>query len=331
VTEQDPRAALLQRARRLQELGRHQDALVLVNQALAADPADAHAHRMAGWSLYFLDRYGEAEQAAGRAIALAPDASAGYKLLSWILHGAGARVRARRAARRAVELAPEDHEAWYALCVTEIQLWMVPTRAARRAADQAARLKPDSLLGLRAFSLIAQRAGQWRELERHARRILEMRPDDAGALNDLGLARLKRRRPVEAADLFIRSAREDPSQQSARSNLLWAVSRIGVLRRRAAVREFPAPVRELVRDERRRSALLVLRPLFVVAAAGVVLGLLIGFEPRLTSGPAWTKGMYKAVSLVVVLTLIGSALLLLSRLVDWLLKLHPDQRGGSRR
>src|SRR5262249_25130663 len=144
----------------------------------------------------------------------------GHRLRALALRRLGRRRAARAAAAEAVRLAPGSAESWNVLSMAELGL-PHPRRvgAAARAARKALEVAPESSAGHGAMAGVALNRGSPREAEAHCRAMLAADPDDAYAMNLLGVAlkrQLKRRSALVA---FAAATELDPGNATARDNL----------------------------------------------------------------------------------------------------------------
>ena len=162
----------------------NRDALELAESAAAVDPLEEWPHRLRALALMRLGRHKQAAAAAEEAVRLEPELAVTHEILADALREAGDRRGARAAAETAIEHDPELAGAYLTLSLINID--------EERMADA----------------------------ERHARRALELEPENADALNNLGVALLNLGgREDEARDAFERAARLSPTHEVARENL----------------------------------------------------------------------------------------------------------------
>lgn len=228
------------RADALIDLGRHDEALTVVHQALAQDPSDARLLGMASLAHLRLGHNQEAASTAARAIASDPEWDWLHRLRALAL-AAEARRAKRDAGRRlgrlaadaageATRLAPGDADAYCVL--VEAHLAAGDLGAAGFAARRAVELAPDEAGPWVASSQVALAAGDALTAEAAARRALSIDPEDYAALNNVGAALHNAGRRREAAALFAAAARQDPNADTARENVALTglvVLRIGAL------------------------------------------------------------------------------------------------------
>jgi Flp pilus assembly protein TadD len=204
----------VQGAAHLLDSGRAQDARRILATVLAEHPDEAVALRVMALVLLALDQPQEALDAARRAARLTPEDHVAQVVLAEaqrVVSGRGG--AAESAAREAVRLAAADPRSWSALA-----------RAADAAGDRvdagrrAVSLAPDdadshNVLGIALLDtdVAAARAS--------FERALALAPAHAPARSNLGLADLRDRRPVAAAEAFADTLRAAPGFELARRNL----------------------------------------------------------------------------------------------------------------
>jgi tetratricopeptide (TPR) repeat protein len=171
-------AALVEAGRRHLQAGRHLDAQLCCQQAVAADPDHSDSLHLMGLLTLQAKQYDHAIEWAARAIRIEPRA-AYISTLGTALLGAGRLEEALRAFDKAVSLEPADAEHWKKLGAVLIDL------------D-----RPDEAL----LSL---------------RNALDLRPSYADAANLSGLILYRKHRFVEALEFFDISVRADPDQADA--------------------------------------------------------------------------------------------------------------------
>jgi hypothetical protein len=108
----DPALSLVAVSAALERDGRHEDALVLGDRAIALNPSVAGAHQNRAVSLLALERPEEALAAAEQAVRLDPDLSQAWLTVGALNARAGRFDRAAGAFRRATELSPQSAPAW---------------------------------------------------------------------------------------------------------------------------------------------------------------------------------------------------------------------------
>jgi tetratricopeptide (TPR) repeat protein/ADP-heptose:LPS heptosyltransferase len=190
-------AALVEAGRRHLQAGRHLDAQLCSQQAIAADPDHADSLHLMGLLSLQAKHHDHAIEWAARAIRIEPRADY-ISTLGTALLGAGRLEEALRAFDKAVSLEPADAEHWKKLGAVLIDL------------D-----RPDEAL----LSL------------RHA---LDLRPHYADAANLSGLILYQKDRFAEALEFFDISVRADPDQADALHMRALMLQKLGRLEESAA-------------------------------------------------------------------------------------------------
>jgi tetratricopeptide (TPR) repeat protein len=190
-------AALVEAGRRHLQAGRHLDAQLCCQQAIAADPDHADSLHLMGLLSLQAKHHDHAIEWAARAIRIEPRADY-ISTLGTALLGAGRLEEALRAFDKAVSLEPADAEHWKKLGAVLIDL------------D-----RPDEAL----LSL------------RHA---LDLRPHYADAANLSGLILYQKDRFAEALEFFDISVRADPDQADALHMRALMLQKLGRLEESAA-------------------------------------------------------------------------------------------------
>lgn len=193
------------------EMGRLDDALALVGEALAREPSATLWCRLAQLQL----GRGEPDEvlrASEQAIRIAPDSEWPLRLRAMALSRLGRRDEAAAAARLAVAAGPHVAYAWTTLA--EILAFTGDIGGAYGAAKRAFDLAPDDdhVLGTALF--VAGWAADWSLCERAAKAVLERRPDHAHALYALGRVAEAEGDPERALVLHRRALAAQPASRN---------------------------------------------------------------------------------------------------------------------
>lgn len=211
--------AALAKARALLAAGRADEAVRELQTAIAHAPDNPDSWCLLGMAEMARRRPADALRCADEALARDPDNEWAYRLRSTAYGKLGEWQHAAQAAREAVRLAPN-------LAVTHGQLAVAlahgdwPSRKQSiAAADRAIELAPHDadihyMAGTAALTIRNPVLAR-----RHLRRTLELRPDHAGALNNLSVAELSGDRLLGAAAGFGSAAALDPANDLYRYNL----------------------------------------------------------------------------------------------------------------
>lgn len=185
----DPAAALRQRAATLADLGRNQDALTTLRQAIAADQGSATAWcQLANVHLRLGDP-SAALTAADTALGL-EESEWAFRLRSAALRRLRRTTQAQRAAEEAVRLAPQ--EPLTHVCMSSALQAFGRMDAALRAAETAVTLDPSSVTALLNLGNLERDTHHPASAEQAYRRVLAIDPSHSRALNGLGNACMDR-------------------------------------------------------------------------------------------------------------------------------------------
>jgi len=218
--------SLMQTAVGHQRAGRFQDAVVLYEQVLAAQPDQPDALHLLGLALNRLGFPAEALEHVQRAVELMP-AHPGFQFsLANLLRASGRLAEAERAFRAVVAAEPADLAARNGLAVVLLEL----DRSAEAIVELEAALARDPgfvpALDNLAATLLKQKTPEASaRAEALARRALAIAPDGAESLNNLGGALLQLERNEEAEAPLRRATQVRPDLPSAWFNLGVAAKR----------------------------------------------------------------------------------------------------------
>jgi tetratricopeptide (TPR) repeat protein len=210
-------SAQAEAARSLIRVGRHGDAISLLQQALASMPDDEELHCLLAQAYLGAEEPDDALRAADDAVELAPDEEWPHRLRSVALGHLGRHDEAVEAATEAVRLAPEQVMGRTSLAEALLEANRVDKAYVQ--AYEARRLSPDDsdVYDLLGRCMIGR--GMYREAEASFRYALQLDPNDAAAHNNLGVVLQRQGRREEAVNAFNDAARIDPSFETARENL----------------------------------------------------------------------------------------------------------------
>ena len=210
-----------QRASLLLNSGRPDEALRVLDSALAEDPSNAAAHGLMALCLLDMNEAPRALEAAERASGEAPDWAFPRYVHANVLLRMGKAKNALLSAQDAVSLDPEDPDfhALVASCYVAMSKW----REALESAECGLELDPedDRCTNLRALSL--RQLGEVDEAESALRVSLGHDPDNAWTFQNLGFAALQSGRHDEAIGHFRESLRLDPTDETSRVGLATSI------------------------------------------------------------------------------------------------------------
>ena len=206
----------------LLELGRHQQALSTLAPLIAEDPDDAGLHTLMAQAHIGLEQYAQALTSAREACRLDPESEHPHRLRSIALQHLDDLDEAVRAAERAVRLSPFPWQPHFQLASALSTRSRDDPRAlasARTAVERAPGLAdPHFMVGF-----VQDRAGDREAAKAAYRRALEIDPQHASALNNLGnmhLTRLGRQ-----LRFYVSALRADPQSSVSQQNLVLVVMR----------------------------------------------------------------------------------------------------------
>lgn len=199
---------VLQRARLLVDLGRLDDAELLLAQALAEEPDNEDGLSLRVRSLVVRDRFADAEAAVRQLLRVHPDSVRGLQLAARIPLLLGRPRDGIPFARHAVELYPGD-----AICLVTLAdvLGQVTQGSAEALAliGHALAIDPDYALAHRVAGDIHLDVAQYAEAEQCTLQALRINPADPYAMLQLGLARAGLGRFDESRDQVMAALRLD--------------------------------------------------------------------------------------------------------------------------
>lgn len=208
----------LQRARLLREHNRHEEAVGLLHQHLAADPDDAQGH--VELALNRLDMPGHRQLAVDdiqRAISLEPDTAWFHALHAVILSRLDREDAALAAADRALAIDPEHDFGWYAKALAHSgkSQW----KEAEAAIRQALTLDPDNATYSNLLSHVLRMQNRLAESEQETMRRIARDPENAWSFANAGWSALQRHDVQTAENHFKEALRLDPEFEHAREGL----------------------------------------------------------------------------------------------------------------
>lgn len=192
--------------------------------ALAGQPSDPRLLTVVA-ATYLEDEPAKAVDFAEQAIVADPEREYAHRLRALGLLGTHRPKDAVKSALASVRLAPARAEPLAVLARALAESGDV--RGAVAAAGRAVQAEPTSTAGWFAQGTIALRGHQWPVAEDNFRKVLELDPSDASALNNLGVALKAQGKQPEALDLFARSAVAEPTSATARFNAERTRSQLG--------------------------------------------------------------------------------------------------------
>ena len=222
----DERAAQLERARALLDLGRPDQAEVVIGLLLAADPTDRDGLALLVRGNADDGRERETEQAAQRLVAACPDDVYGLTMLAASWHDQGRDDEAEALLRHAVEVDPDEPAS---LLMLGQVLAGRPERLpeALDLADRVIRVAPDLLAGFRARAQFLARQERWQETEKAALVALTVDATDPELLLLLGLTRAMLGAYEQSGRDVAAALRLDPRESQLRV-VFFVIEELGV-------------------------------------------------------------------------------------------------------
>lgn len=180
--------AWISRGTALRELGRPAEALASLDRAIALKPAAAETHGARGNALNDLDRHAEAIESYEHAIALRPDYVEALSNQSVALHGLGRHDDALALADRALAIRPDYAEGHGARA--SVLYGMRRLEDALEAYDQAVALRPDDPGAWSNRGVVLFELRRFDEAMASYDRAIALRPDFADAHHYQAMCRL---------------------------------------------------------------------------------------------------------------------------------------------
>jgi tetratricopeptide (TPR) repeat protein len=204
----DP-AAVTRRVEVLCQLDRAEEAVPLLELALAENPDSADLWRHLAYVQAQLDQPSAALEATGRSLEIEPDEEWAHRLASLALDKLGRHADAIAAAQQATRLDPDNWRAHVRLALALLaaggrhrEAWAVATHAAELAPHEP---EVHNTVGAMALAV-----DDYTQAENAFRHVLELDPDNAKAIHNLALVERARGRLGQAAARFGDAVASDP-------------------------------------------------------------------------------------------------------------------------
>lgn len=206
---------------RLFQLDRYAEAEREFRRYLAEEPGDAAGHAWLALCLVELEKLPEATDEAQQAIVADPTSDFHYYVLGRVLLERNHLAEARRAFQQAIESAPEEVRNHSGMGLVELRQsrW----REALAAADQGLALDPEDATCLNIRSAALTHLGRRSEAAETIQDALASNPEDSYIHANHGWAELHNGRPTAALDHFREALRLDPTNEFARSGIVEAM------------------------------------------------------------------------------------------------------------
>jgi Flp pilus assembly protein TadD len=202
-------AALQDRAGKLMDLARYQEALVVLARALPIAPDRPWVLSAMAICHYNLKQYAETLRLADESLGANPRWYVGHFMRAAALLHLGRALEAETAARKALAEQPEERQAWAALIGALVQLRRY--NAARKAAENYAAIAPDDAEAHHKLGLVATMQFRWEDAERHYWKALELGPDWSNTVTNLAIVVGRLGRWRESLDLHVQAIQMNPS------------------------------------------------------------------------------------------------------------------------
>lgn len=213
----DPVDLLKQQADSLMEVGRWDEAIYILNEALAIAPDDSWVLMNLAVAYCELGQLRSAVAMSAQSVIADPTNPFAHATRSYVLRKNNRPDLAYNSAKEAISLDADNYDALDALFWAQIALGR--KFEARNVAYKMLALAPDSPGSHKNMAYVAICFEQWSDAERHCRAALALDPLSSDAMNNLGVALKYQGRVREATDCYLEAARLDPSRELPRENL----------------------------------------------------------------------------------------------------------------
>ena len=220
----------------LQSMGRHEEALECYRVVLEAEPRNLTALTNLGLVSQILGRAREARAALTAALKIAPaDATLNFNF-GTVLQGQGRLDEAEAAYRRALTINPKMLAAQ--VNIGNINLDREHFTEAAAAFERAIALDPGLAIAHANLGSALDALERVEEASMATRRALEIDPDNVIALGNLGQAMQEDEQPVEAVKTFQRLLKVEPGHVNTLAYLAIALQEAGQREEAAAIFDF---------------------------------------------------------------------------------------------
>ncbi|MDH5327159.1 MAG: tetratricopeptide repeat protein [Gammaproteobacteria bacterium] len=208
-------------AQALIELGRYEQALPLLSQALAQAPDDDWLHCRMADAYYFLDQHDNALKHARNALGLNPNNVYALYRLSWLQLAFHDFDGALKSATAAANIEPDDGGILYTLAWTQYHNGQLSQ--ALVTAAQALELDPEDADLHRLLADLTLNAGKYAQAESHYREALRHNPEDALIHSNLAKSLQAQNKIAEAAEHYLAAVKIDAADEDYRNELFELV------------------------------------------------------------------------------------------------------------
>jgi tetratricopeptide (TPR) repeat protein len=214
----------LRRAQALLDIGRHNDAVPLLSDALRLNPQSVEAYCYLGLALQRAGELNRCLSVLDEAIKLDPNNEWPHRLQSIAYKELGQHQAALEKAREAQRLSPDAWETLHTLAEALLVGQQLPE--AQKAAERLRRVAPEKASTFSVLGRIALAGRQLLHAEMHFREALRLDPQNVNAHNNVGSALLEQGRVKEAMAFFDSALTLSPTAKVAQSNLYLGARRL---------------------------------------------------------------------------------------------------------
>lgn len=217
VSSEDHARAHLQRAQLLLELGRHQEALPLIVEALRLNPGSIEIFCHMALALRMGGQRKQALAVLADALKVDPNNEWPHRLKAVTYRELGDLKQALACAKEAHRLAPDLWLTNYVLA--NVYLSSMRLTQARELGERLRTMEPNNTHVFDLAGRVALASKQLLEAENHFREALRLDPQSASAHNNLGNVLTEQGRTAEAVQCFERALVVNPLETEAQANL----------------------------------------------------------------------------------------------------------------
>jgi len=218
---------LSKRAAALEDLGRHQEAILHLAAALAHAPDNDRLLCTLAYNHWRLGEFVQAQAYADRAIGANPNNEWAYRLRCSSLRRQRRWCRNGRTvlqdAKDAVRLSPEGRLSWHTLADTQLSGGQLAEAA--RSAERLREIAPDWALTYDMLARVAHRQRRKADAEAYVREALRLDPLSSSAMNLLGVILFSRVEYEEGIEACYRAVQRNPQDKSLRDDFFRLASR----------------------------------------------------------------------------------------------------------
>jgi tetratricopeptide (TPR) repeat protein len=217
LSSEDQARAHLQRAQMLLDLGRHEDALPMIVEALRLDPESVEIYCHLALALRMAGQRKQALAVLDDALKKDPNHEWPHRLRAVTCRELGDSKLALVSAQEAHRLAPDLWLTAYVLA--NVLLGCSRLSQARELSERLRTQEPNNSHVFDLSGRVALASRQLLEAENHFREALRLDPQNASAHNNLGNVLTEQGRTAEAVQCFERALAVNPLESEAQANL----------------------------------------------------------------------------------------------------------------